>query len=325
MQAIPDDMYKRFYRALKRIRLVEETIAEIYPTDAIKSPIHLSIGQEAVSVGVCEAMADADIVFGTYRGHALYLAKGGGLKAMMAELFGKLNGCGKGKAGSMHLVDTVKGIMGTSAIVASTIPNAVGYSYAVKIKGKKIAVASFFGDGAIEEGVFYESINFAALKKLPILFVCENNQYAIHSHIKDRQSDDDIVGRVRHFGVYAEKILNNDVIAIYNAAKNMLARIKSDHAGPHFLECLTYRWREHVGPGDDFGLGYRTEEEAQPWIVNDQLKLMGDKLDMNERLDIDHAIEAEIRDALAYAQSCNFPECKELYSDVFKNTNEKRT
>ncbi len=320
MKDIPDSIYKRIYRSLKKIRVVEEKIAEIYPTDKIKSPVHLSIGQEAVSVGVCEAMEASDIAFGTYRGHALYLARGGDLKKMIAELYGKFDGCGKGKAGSMHLVDIDKGVMGTSAIVASTIPNAVGYAYAAKIKNNKIAVASFFGDGAVEEGVFFESLNFASLKKLPILFICENNQYAIHSHLKDRQPDDDILGRVRSFGIQAERIENNDVSKIYKTAKKMLNRIKSDQGGPCFLECLTYRWLEHVGPNEDFELGYRTKDEAKPWIVNDQLAVVASKLGGDEKQDIHRAIENELRDAFEYAQSCEFPGCEELYTDVFKIT-----
>ncbi|MFC1461941.1 thiamine pyrophosphate-dependent dehydrogenase E1 component subunit alpha, partial [Verrucomicrobiota bacterium] len=151
-------MYDRIYRSLYRIRRVEEEIARIYPTDKIKSPIHLSIGQEAISVGVCEALQPQDVVFGTYRSHALYLAKGGDLRKMIAELYGKATGCCKGKGGSMHLADVEHGVMGTSAVVGTTIPNAVGYAYALKYQRKNSVVASFFGDGAVEEGVFHESL-----------------------------------------------------------------------------------------------------------------------------------------------------------------------
>src|SRR5262245_12617119 len=168
-------MHEALYRSLLRIRRVEEEIARIYPTDRIKSPVHLSIGQEAVSVGVCEALEPADVAFGTYRSHALYLAKGGDLKRMLAELYGKVTGCARGKGGSMHLIDAAHGVMGASAVVASTIPQAVGYAYALKLRGTPAIVASFFGDGAVEEGVFHESIHFAALRRLPVLFVCENN------------------------------------------------------------------------------------------------------------------------------------------------------
>ncbi len=182
-------MYPHLYRAMYRIRRLEEEVARVYPSDKIKSPVHLSIGQEAVSVGVCEALEPQDIVFGTYRGHALYLAKGGDMRRMVAELYGKATGCTGGKGGSMHLIDSDRGVMGTSAVVGTTIANAVGYAYALRYRRRNAIVASFFGDGATEEGVFAESLNFAALKKLPILFVCENNQYAIHTHQSRRQSD----------------------------------------------------------------------------------------------------------------------------------------
>src|SRR5438552_18743671 len=153
-------MHEQLYRSLLRIRRVEEEIARVYPTDMIKSPVHLSIGQEAVSVAICEALAPADVVFGTYRGHALYLAKGGDLRQMIAELYGKATGCARGKGGSMHLISPQAGVMGTSAVVGTTIPNAVGYAYALKYQLNRALAASFFGDGATEEGVFAESLNF---------------------------------------------------------------------------------------------------------------------------------------------------------------------
>ncbi|MCY3023430.1 MAG: thiamine pyrophosphate-dependent dehydrogenase E1 component subunit alpha, partial [Planctomycetota bacterium] len=185
-------MIERVLRALCRIRRVEEEIARVYPSDKIKSPVHLSIGQEAVSVGVCEVLQPGDVVFGSYRGHALYLAKGGDLKAMLAELYGKQTGCCRGKGGSMHLADVRHGVMGTSAVVGTTIPSAAGYAYAVKLRAQPLVVVSFFGDGATEEGVFWETLNFAALKRLPLLLVCENNRYAIHTHQLRRQPADNL-------------------------------------------------------------------------------------------------------------------------------------
>src|SRR5262249_37388921 len=187
----PDpDLLERFYRSLYRIRRTEQEIARVYPTDKVESPVHLSLGQESAAVGVCAALRPTDIVFATYRGHAAYLAKGGDLDAMVAELYGKANGCAGGKAGSMHLIDVGAGMMGTSAVVATTIAQAVGYALAEKMRRRDTVVVSFFGDGALDEGVFHESINFAALKKLPVLFVCENNGYAIFSRVRDRVPDD---------------------------------------------------------------------------------------------------------------------------------------
>src|SRR4051795_12417756 len=174
-------MYERLYRSLYRIRRIEEEVARAYPTDKVKSPVHLSIGQEAVSVSVCEALRADDVVFPTYRGHALYLAKGGDLNRMVAELYGKVTGCTRGKGGSMHLIDPEAGVMGASAVVGTTIANAAGYAYALRVRGSDAVVVSFFGDGATEEGVFAETLNFAVLKRLPVLFVCENNGYAIHT------------------------------------------------------------------------------------------------------------------------------------------------
>ncbi len=309
---------ERLYYSLYRIRRVEEEIADIYPTDKIKSPVHLSIGQEAVSVAVCDALNRDDIVFGTYRGHALYLAKGGDLKGMIAELYGKIDGCAKGKGGSMHLVDIDNGIMGTSAIVATTIPDAVGYAYALKYQRKDSIVVSFFGDGAVEEGVFYESINFAALKHLPIIFICENNSYAIHTHQLKRQSVANICERVVSFGIKAERINDNDVLSLRERISSNIESLRNGETGPLFFECMTYRWREHVGPNEDFSLGYRTREEAESWIQNDQVERIGKMLETEQQTKIKKEVEEEIREAFAFAEESPFPEASELYTDVFK-------
>jgi len=309
---------ERLYYSLYRIRRVEEEIADIYPTDKIKSPVHLSIGQEAVSVAVCDALNRDDIVFGSYRGHALYLAKGGDLKGMIAELYGKIDGCAKGKGGSMHLVDIDNGIMGTSAIVATTIPDAVGYAYALKYQRKDSIVVSFFGDGAVEEGVFYESINFAALKHLPIIFICENNSYAIHTHQLKRQSVANICERVVSFGIKAERINDNDVLSLRERISSNIESLRNGETGPLFFECMTYRWREHVGPNEDFNLGYRTREEAESWIQNDQVERIGKMLETEQQTKIEKEVEEEIREAFAFAEKSPFPEASELYTDVFK-------
>jgi len=311
-------MYEKFYRSLYRIRRAEEEIARIYPTDKIKSPVHLSIGQEAVSVGVCEALRSDDIVFGTYRGHALYLAKGGDLKKMIAELYGKVTGCTKGKGGSMHLIDTDAGVMGTSAVVGTTIPLAVGYAYTLKFQGKDSVVAGFFGDGAIDEGVFHESMNFAALKKVPIIFICENNFYSIHSHQRNRQALCNIAERARVYGMPAERIDSNDALGIYELVKKGVQEIRSGGSGPRFFECMTYRWKEHVGPNEDFDAGYRSRSEAQPWFEKDQVKRLGDLLDPSVSGKIEAEVEAEIREAFEFAEQSPFPDDAELYTDMFK-------
>lgn len=311
---------ERFYRSLYRIRRVEEEIAKVYPTDKIKSPIHLSIGQEAVSVGVCEALDPCDIVFGTYRSHALYLAKGGDLKQMIAELYGKVTGCAKGKGGSMHLIDVDNGVMGTSAVVGTTIANAIGYAYALKYQRKDSIVVSFFGDGAVDEGVFHESMNFAALKDLPVIFVCENNLYAIHTHQMKRQRNPNIWERVRAYGMSAERIENNDVINIYQRVSEAVRTIRSGRMKPFFFECMTYRWKEHVGPNDDFHLGYRTKEEAELWIKNDQIQRLAALIEARKRQKIEKEVEDEIQKAFTFAEESSFPLDCELYTDVFKES-----
>lgn len=313
-------MYERLYRSLHRIRRVEEEIARIYPTDRIKSPVHLSIGQEAVSVGVCEALNPRDVVFGTYRSHALYLAKGGDLKAMVAELYGKDTGCARGKGGSMHLIDLKAGILGTSAVVGTTIANAVGYACAVKYRRLDTVVVSFMGDGAVDEGVFHESLNFAALKKLPLIFICENNSYAIHTHQRLRQKNPQIAERAASYGIPSERIEDNDVLKVFEKVKGAVDALRGGGAGPFFFECMTYRWKEHVGPNEDYQLGYRTREEASPWMEGDQVMRIGAALEDSRRQQIESENEAEIREAFAFAEESPFPAPSQLFADVFKES-----
>jgi Pyruvate/2-oxoglutarate dehydrogenase complex, dehydrogenase (E1) component, eukaryotic type, alpha subunit len=237
---------------------------------------------------------------------------------MIAELYGKLDGCAKGKGGSMHLIDVAARVMGASAVVGTTIPQAVGFAYALKLQRKDSVVVSVFGDGAVDEGVFHESLNFAALKSLPIIFVCENNLYAIHSHQLQRQKVNNICERARIHGMPAEQIPDNDVVRIYERVNGAVGRIRSGQPGPFFFECLTYRLKEHVGPNDDFQLGYRSREEAEPWIKADPIKQLGDRLDPQRRREIEAAVETEIRDAFAFAERSPFPQAAELYTDVFE-------
>ena len=307
----------RLYRALLRIRRVEEEIARVYPTDKVKSPVHLSIGQESVSVGVADAMRPDDVVFGTYRGHALYLAKGGDLRRMVAELYGKKTGCARGKGGSMHLVDVAAGVIGTSAIVATTIPQAVGYALALRMDRDDRVVTCFFGDGATEEGVFHESLNFAALKRLPVLFVCEHNLYAIHSHARDRIAGDGLCRRARTYGLTARRIEDGDVFRIREEAEKAIASLRQD-GPPVFLECMTYRWKEHVGPGDDWHLGYRAPEEMAPWQASDQIPRLAALLDAPTRATIETEVAAEIADAFAFAEDSDFPGPEELHDCLYR-------
>jgi TPP-dependent pyruvate/acetoin dehydrogenase alpha subunit len=307
---------ERIYRSLRLIRRVEEEIIRIYPTDCIKSPVHLSIGQEAVSVGICDVLRPDDVVAPTYRGHAAYLAKGGSLNGMMAELYGKSTGVARGKGGSMHLVDMSRNVLGTSAVVGTTIPVAVGYAFALKSMKTDRIVAAFFGDGATEEGVFAESLNFAALRKLPILFVCENNLYAIHSPVRRRWASDKLCERVETYDIPAYRCDDGDVLALRSLALGAVRRLR-DGIGPIFIECRTYRWCEHVGPNSDFDAGYRSSAELEPWLKNDQVEQLAALITSARRTEIDAGIEQEITQAIRFAETSPFPAAEALYANVF--------
>jgi TPP-dependent pyruvate/acetoin dehydrogenase alpha subunit len=307
---------ERIYASLQLIRRVEEQIAHIYPTDKIKSPVHLSIGQEAVAVGVCDALRPDDVVSPTYRGHAVFLAKGGSVRRMMAELYGKATGVARGKGGSMHLVDMSHFVLGGSAVVGTTIPVAAGYALALKRSMSDRIVAAFFGDGATEEGVFAETLNFAALQKLPLLFVCENNFYAIHSPVTNRWATNRLCERVATYGIPAHQIVDSDIVKLRALTIDLVKRIRGGD-GPAFIECQTYRWREHVGPNEDFDSGYRSRTDLESWVNNDQIEKIGVMIDKVRRAAIDCDIERKIEDAVAFAESSPLPDVEALYTDVF--------
>jgi TPP-dependent pyruvate/acetoin dehydrogenase alpha subunit len=217
----------------------------------------------------------------------------------------------------MHLIAAEAGMMGTSAVVGTTIPNAAGYAYAVKLRSENTLVVSFFGDGATEEGVFAETLNFAVLKRLPIVFVCENNGYAIHTHQSRRQGTSAICERARAHGLPAERIEDNDVLELFQRFQTAAAQVRAGN-GPYFFEVMTYRWREHVGPKADYQLGYRSETEAEPWIRNDQVARLAALLDPTDCTAIEEEVEAELRSAFAFAEASRFPEPAALYTDVFQ-------
>ena len=311
------DINARLYHALRRIRRVEEVVAEIYPSDKIKSPVHLAIGQEQVSVAVCDLLGDGDWVGGSYRSHAMYLAKGGDLGAMMAEMYGKATGCCRGKGGSMHVIAPDAGVMGSSAVVATQIPVAAGYALAQKRAGTGKVTAVFFGDGATEEGCFYETLNFAALHRLPLLFVCENNGYAIHEPLwKRRARPEGICEVARALGVPAQRIENGCVLTIRAGAEAALTRLRAG-GGPELIEAVIYRWREHVGPNEDYDQGYRPATEVEPWKEADALIRLAERLEPAARRHIDAGIEAEIAAAVSFAEQSPIPAPEELCADVF--------
>lgn len=306
------ELTARLYKSMKRIRRVEERIAEVYFTDVIKSPVHLSIGQESVAVGLCDALGAGDMISNTYRCHATYLAKGGNMNQMMAELYGKKDGCAGGKAGSMHLIDMAHGVMGASAVVGTTIPVAAGYALAMKQQKKDVIVAAMFGDGATDEGCFSETLNFAALKKLPMIFLLENNRLAIHSKLEQRWPTGTMLDRIHTYGIKTWHIDDADVFKLRDAALEAAEYTRAGN-GPAFIQCDTYRWLEHVGPTDDHHEDYRDEAELAKWKANDQIKKLGEILGDDARALIDAEVEAEIKAAEEFAANSPFPGAKELY------------
>lgn len=298
-----------FYKAL-RIRLAEEKIVELYPSDKIQSPVHLSIGQEAVAVGVCHSLKPTDLLFSTYRGHSFYLAKGGNLSAMMAELYGKVTGCCGGKGGSMHLAAPEVGFMGASAIVASTIPHAVGAAYAAKYLKFHQVIVSVFGDGATEEGVYHESLNIASLYHLPIIFLCENNGYAVYTKIDERQSYS-ILDHARSYKIPVAQIEEGyDFCKVEKVFSGMVDQVRRE-SRPFFVEINTFRYKEHVGPNEDFTRGYRDSNEFNEWKSKDPL--IQDKTLV---LKYEAIIKKEINDAIDFSEKSAFPTIDDLLIDV---------
>jgi TPP-dependent pyruvate/acetoin dehydrogenase alpha subunit len=293
-----------------RIRLIEEKIIDLYPSDVIQSPIHLSIGQEAVAVGVCENLRNEDWVFINYRGHAFYLAKGGPLPEFFSELMGKKTGLSKGKAGSMHLAAPKQGIIGASAVVASTISHAVGAALAAKIKDESGRVfVSDFGDGAMEQGVFFESLNFASIHKLPVLFLCEDNGLAVHTGKSDRQAFN-LKNLIKSFDIpfyNCDEGSNPD--RVREVSKQAISFVR-ERQSPAFLRVKTARYREHVGPSEDFQAGYRSETEMNEWKATDPLMNNKDLEKYRKSIDI------EINQAIKFAIESPNPTFEDLLTDV---------
>ena len=256
------DQPLKLYRSLLRIRRVEEALADKYSEQEMRCPMHLCIGQEAIAVGVCEALGKNDRVFSNHRAHGHYLAKGGDLNALVAELYGKTTGCCGGRGGSMHLIDLDAGFMGATPIVGGTVPLAVGSAWAATLLNTTYVTVVFFGDGCFEEGVMHESLNFSALRKLPIVFVCENNNYSVYTRLNERQPDRPIFRVAEAHGMSACDGNGNDIEEVLTKATKAINDARQG-LGPQFLEFHTYRWREHCGPNFDDELAYRSKEEMQ--------------------------------------------------------------
>lgn len=260
---------KLFSRALL-IRMVEDAIRLEYPKREMRSPTHFCIGQEATPVGVCQHLTPDDYLYSYYRSHGWYLAKGGNLQKMLNELYGKASGCSHGFGGSMHLIDLDVNFQGTTAVVGAAMPHAVGAAFTSVYRGSPAVAVSAFGDGATEEGIFQESLMFAALRKLPIVFVCENNNLATNTYGKDRQPNVPIYKRAEGFGVQSVQVDGNDAISVAAVAKIAIDRARAGE-GPTFIEAITYRMLEHCGPNNDLHLGFRTQKELDVWAARDPI------------------------------------------------------
>lgn len=315
------------YRSMLRIRTIEEAIADRYADAQMRCPVHLSIGQEAAAVGICSPLRADDYAITTHRPHAHYLAKGGNLRAFIAELYGRATGCAGGRGGSMHVMDLEAGIVGSTPIVGGSLPLGVGTAFATHLDGGDRVSVVFFGDGTTEEGVFMESLNFAALHKLNVIFACENNSFSVYSPIEVRQAP----GRSRA-GIAAASGLptgsadGNDVLAVRDAMQIAIDRARSG-GGPTYLEFETYRFREHCGPNFDNDLNYRSEAEFQSWLARDPVpsferKLLADgTLSATASAAIRAEIVSEIDDAFAFALASPFPPVEDLMKHVYREPN----
>ncbi len=323
---VPTDLLCAMFRTMVRIRRFEERVGDLVEAGEIGTPCHLYIGQEAIATGVCAALTATDYVWGGHRSHGHYLAKGGDMRAMMAEIYGKATGCSGGRGGSMHLVAPDVGILGTVPLVAATIPLAVGAALAAKLRRDGGVSVAFFGDGATEEGHFHESVNLAALRRLPVVFVCENNLYASHLGLLERRAKDNIVVAADAHGIDGRRIDGNDVGAVHEAATDAVTRARRGD-GPTLLECRTYRWRGHVGPAWDMDVGVKRRDELGDWLPRDPIARARTRLlEHGTAADVLDAIErdagVEIDDAVAFAQASPYPGEADLTAHVFVSSAE---
>jgi TPP-dependent pyruvate/acetoin dehydrogenase alpha subunit len=314
---LPKETLRDLYFSMLRIRKFQLKIEANYLGNEMKTPIHLYIGQEAIAVGVCANLRKEDYISSSHRSHGHYLAKGGDAKSLIAELYCKATGCSKGHGGSMHLVDISVGHYGSSSIVGGGIPIGTGMGLAIRMKKKPLVSVVFFSDGASDEGVLYESINFAVLKKLPVIYVLENNQYSVCSHVSSRQACDNIFHAMQPELMFTKMIDGNDVLEVYETARQAVERTRSGR-GPSFIECKTYRIRGHAGCESQDFTGYRTDEEVEKWkarcpLTTYQKKLLeAGVIQPHEIESMEKKIDAELDEAFDCARKDPFPDGKDL-------------
>jgi len=320
------DFLKNLYLQMLRIRECEESFVEPILSKEIVCPVHLYVGEEAIAVGVSANLKREDVVFGNHRSHGHYLAKGGEMKNMVAELYGKETGCSKGRGGSMHLISKSVNFLGSAPIVGGTISLATGAALSLKIRKLKNITVSFFGDGATGEGVLYESLNFASLNRLPILFVCENNFYSTHLPLREIRPNDEIYKVASPFSIKSYVVDGNDVLKVYATAKKAIDDIRKGK-GPVFIECRTYRLRGHVGPDDNIQgthTDIRPKAEIEKWRKKEPLKrfekyLLQKKAANKEELErMKNEVRKEVKEAHAFAKQSPYPKSNDLTKYVFR-------
>lgn len=308
-----------------RIRRIEEAIEARYHEDQMKTPIHLVIGQEATAVGVCAALNKSDQAYTGHRTHGVYLAKGGDLKAMLAEFYCRANGCAGSRGGSMHLMDKSVGMASASAIVAGIVPIATGAALTASLRAEPWVSCCFLGDAAVEEGAVWESLNFAALQKLPVVYVCENNFFSVCTPLEKRQpGGTEIYKKAGAFGLHSAVVDGTNVLAVHKVMTEAVARARAGQ-GPSFIESRAYRWRGHGGAGDDSASGYRDPEEVSAWQRHCPVESFAEFLSGNDLLDeaARAAMEARIQDeleaAFEHAIHSADPVEAELYTHVYSD------
>lgn len=315
---------KKLYILQKKIRLTEEKISNNYKDYLMRCPTHLSIGQEAVASAVGLALNKKDMAVSYHRSHAHYLAKGGSIRKLFAELHGYKEGCSKGVGGSMHLIDLNNNFYGSTAIVSNSIPIGAGLSYSMKINNQKNLVCIFIGDASIEEGVFYETLNFCVLKKLPVVFICENNFFSVYTHIKDRQPKNRKLFKLaKAIGADSYKLSQNNPFVLYKKINDIFKKIRKK-TFPCFIEIETYRYLEHCGPNDDTNLGYRNLSELQKWKKNDPIEfskkyLIKKKIITKKKITLlETIISKKINFDFSVIKKCKKPKFEEIKNLIYK-------
>ncbi|MBT3981917.1 MAG: thiamine pyrophosphate-dependent dehydrogenase E1 component subunit alpha [Bacteriovoracaceae bacterium] len=322
MHELDAEKARAIYYDLVRVRRIEEEIKKRYPLQEMRCPVHLSIGQESPAVAISHAINKTDYMMSGHRSHSHYLAKGGDLRKFICELYGRADGCSKGQGGSMHLIDLSVDFLGATSIVGGTVPIAVGAAFSSKLQNENRVTVSCIGDAVVEEGVFHESMNFAAVNDLPVIFFCENNFYSIYTPLPQRQPARPLTDLAKAHGVKAVSIDSSNVFKTYMMLDSLVAEARRDKK-PLFLELFTYRYVEHCGPHEDDNLQYRPDSELEEWKAKEPILVAQNHLkeagiwDQAWSDQIEKRIEEEIHEAFDYAINCPYPPIENLGSYTY--------